>query len=94
MQRGVRSPTFAAVLTALEARGTRLGGNGPVYAFGGADGELRDEVWAMCPACGEYGFRVDRLENDRARVYCRRGCRRDAILEALACALLERAVAA
>ena len=86
------APTFAAVLKALETRGARLAGDGPIYAFGGADGELRDEAWAMCPACGWYGLRVDRLKDGRARVSCGNGgCHPEAILEALARALLDKA---
>lgn len=85
--------TYAAVLAALEARGVRLGGDGPLYAFGGADGELRGEAWAICPACGLYGLRVDRRDDGRARVSCRQGCRPQAILVALATALVGRAAA-
>ena len=80
--------TFKAVLRGIEARGTRLAGDGPFYAFGGADGELRGEAWAMCPACGQYGFKVDRLGDGRARVSCKEGCRQDAIYMALAAALV------
>ena len=91
----MRAPSFDAVLKALEVRGARLAGQGPVYAFGGADGELRDEAWAMCPACGWYGLRVERLDDGRALVSCGNGgCKRDAILEALARALVELAEAA
>lgn len=87
------APTFEAVVKALEVRGARLGGDGgPVWAYGGPDGELRDEIWAICPACNWSGLRVDRLDNGRARVSCGNGgCRRDAILAALALALVERA---
>lgn len=91
------TPTFTAILRALELRGARLyvgpGKRGPAYAFGGADGELRHEAWSTCPACSEYGLRVDRRDDGRARVSCRTGCRPQEILGALASAVSARVAA-
>lgn len=88
-----RSPSFDAILEAIKAHPARpVGLERAAYTYGGADGERRDQVWAMCPACGWYGLHVERLPNGRASVSCRNGtCTRDQILEALARALLERA---
>lgn len=90
------SPTFQAVLKAIKAHPARpVGLELAAYTFGGPDGELRDEAWAMCPACGVYGLRVDRLKDGRAAVSCANGgCTRAEIYEALALALLEAATAA
>ena len=89
------SVTFAAALRALEIRGVRLDAGprvrGPVFAYGGADGELRDEAWAMCPSCDYYGLRLERRDDGRALVSCRQGCSPAVILEALAVAVITEA---
>ena len=85
------SVTFAAVLAGLKAQGVRLGPGAPPFAFGGPDGELRGEVWAICPACGSYGLRVDRRDDGRGRVACRQGCRPETVVVALASAVAGRA---
>ena len=86
--------SFTAVLRALELRGVRLGGpGGPPFAYAGADGEIRGQAWAVCPACGHYGLRVDRQDDGAARVSCRTSCRPQEILAALAAAVAEKAAA-
>lgn len=89
------APTFAAVLQALEvAPGRPHGLKAAAFVYGGPDGQLRDEAWGVCPACRWCGLWVKRLEDGRADVVCRNGgCSRDAVLEALASALLEKAKA-
>lgn len=80
------------MLRALDVRGVGLTTGGAAWAFGGPDGELRDEAWAICPACGIYGLKVTRLDDGSARVSCGEGAERpDAILAALAEAVLEEA---
>jgi hypothetical protein len=86
--------TYAAILRALEVRAVPLGGRGgPPFAYAGADGEIRGQAWAVCPACGHYGLRVDRRDNGAARVACRASCRPQEILAALAAAVAEKAAA-
>lgn len=75
-------------------RAAGLTPGGAPWAYGGADGELRDEAWAICPACGIYGLKVTRLPGGCARVSCGEGaCRPDAILAALAESVLQEAAA-
>jgi len=89
--------TFAAVLRALELRNVRLATGprirGPLFAYGGADSELRDEAWAVCPSCDFPGLRVERRHDGQALVSCRQRCRPQSILTALASAVVERAAA-
>jgi len=86
--------TYTALLRALEVRGVPLGGpGGPPFAYAGADGEIRGQAWAVCPACGHYGLRVDRRDDGGALVSCRASCRPQEILAALAAAVAEKAAA-
>lgn len=91
------APTFSAVLRALELRDVRLPAGprtrGPAFAYGGADGERKDEAWADCPACSSYGLRVDRQDDATARVGCRQGCKPAVILAALMAGTVERRAA-
>lgn len=86
------APTFASVLKALQVRGVGLTPGGAPWAFGGPDGELREEAWAICPGCGFYGFKATRLPDGLARVSCRGACRSEAIYAALAEAVIAETV--
>lgn len=90
-------PSYKSVLRALELHGARLsagpGARGPAFAYGGADGQLRGEAWAFCPACTLYGLRVDRREDGSCSLACRARCSQSAIVAALAGSVTGRTAA-